>query len=378
MLVDLGLFLVALLLGLVAAILGRPKPPALDPARLLAVCRSALLWGVEEQAAGSTQAWAERVGAALLYHPAARDGWRKLDEPGQYEIPVPSLPSERALVDDLRAVEPGAPRFQRMFADEAARGALLDDPHGLGDDYDPGRWLGHGCDWESLARWGEPVRAAVLRRLQHHRPIVLAGSDTAEAARALAEGFGEIEATMLALEGTEPTEEAASALAARLRELAPEPAHRLMPLALGDAGPLLLAAMASDPELRDRVVLLVFDGCPMGGVPGDAPPGLSVDELRDQLARQLSQEALDTELRRSTAYCQLGRLRSDAVPAGDGRTPWARQILVEPPVPPSGRRPVAVVDLGVAPAARDLDGQLEARALSLLMSFLLGEGLPRP
>jgi hypothetical protein len=35
---DLTLFFLALLLGLAAAILGRPRPPALDAGRLWAVC----------------------------------------------------------------------------------------------------------------------------------------------------------------------------------------------------------------------------------------------------------------------------------------------------------------------------------------------------
>ncbi len=380
MLVELTLFLAALVLGLIAAVLGRPKPPALDAARLLAVCRSALIWGREEQGDDPVAAWTEGVGASLIYHPAARQGWAKLDDPAAYEIPVPSLPGERSLVESLAGLEPGRARFDRMFHDDGSKAALLDDPNTLGEDYDPGRWLGHGCDWEVLARWGEPAQAALARRLQHHHLVLLAASEQLSAARALLEGLAaDATASLLELEDTTPEPEAGQALAARLLEHAPGAADRLVHLVLGDAGPLLLEALARDPVLRDRTAVLIFDGCPLGGVESDPPPGLSAAERLAWTEEHFTHEALDTELRRSTPYCFLARLQPDAVPAGDGRTPWPAQRLQEPPVPPSNRRPVAVVDLGAAHADRGrLEPAIQGRSLLLLLAFLLGEGAPRP
>jgi hypothetical protein len=380
MLVDLTLFSLALLLGLAAAVLGRPRPPALDAARLLAVSLSALIWGQEEEHEDDVARWSERVRASLLYHPAGRQGWAKLDHPEQYENPVPSLPGERALVEALAKLEPGRPRFERLFADEQSHAALLDDPRALGEAYDPGRWLGHGCDWESLARWAEPVRAALARRLEHHSIALLFTPELRPAAEALLAGFeGDCRAVLVELETATFDESAAAVLAARLRALCPQPADRLALHALADAGPALLDALICDPVLRDRVVSVLLDGCPLGGVERDAPAGLSRDERQAWIAERFSQDALDTELRRSTPYCLLARLHPEASPAGDGRIPWAWQRLDEPAVPHSGRRPVAVVELGAAWADRQaLEPQIQARGLLLLLAFLLGEGAPRP
>jgi hypothetical protein len=320
------------------------------------------------------------VHAALLYHPAGRQGWAKLSDPAGLVLAVPSLPGERALVDELARLEPGRPRFERLFADEVGRAALLDDPRALGDQYDPGRWLGHGCDWESLARWAEPVRAAIARRLEHHHLVVLAGEDRAEAAAALHQALGgEVSARLLASDGVACDDAPAAALAASLRALTPRAADRLVLVVLGDVGPLLLAALVADPELRDRVVTLLFDGCPLGGVPDDPPAGLSRPEREAWLSEHFTQDALDTELRRCTPYCTIARLEPGASPPGDGRVPWSLQRLDEPAVPPSGRRPVAVVDLGAAHADRQLLAPVvQARSLLLLLAFLLGEGAPRP
>ncbi len=380
MLVDLALFLSALLLGLVAAVLGRRKPPALDAGRLLAVCRSALLWGGVEDRDDAVEAWTTKVTDALLYHPAGRDGWAKLDAPESYEIPVPSLPTERALVEDLAGLPAGAERFARMFAEEGGRAALLDDPRAMGDDWDPGRWLGHGCDWEAVARWAEPVQAAVARRLEHHHLVVLAGPDQAEAASTLHAALAaDASARLVERDGCALDDAAAEALAASLMGCVDGAADRLLLLALGDIGPLLLAGLAADPVLRDRVMGLVLDGCPLGGVPGDAPAGLSPEERAAWLQEHLTHDLFDTEIRRATPYCLIARLAPDAVPSGDGRVPWSLQRLIEPAVPPSGRRPIAVMDLGVAPAERALlDPTVEARSLLLTMAFLLGEGAPRP
>ncbi len=379
MVVNLTLFLVALILGLIAAVLGRPKPPALDAGRLFSVCQSALLWGQAEEGDDAVAVWTERVTAALLYNPAGRQGWAKLDDPAGYEIPVPSHPSERALVEALRGLEPGSARFERFFADDSARSALLDDPHALGDDYDPGRWLGHGCDWEALARWAEPVQAAIGRRFEHHHLVVMAAQDALEAAGALRGALAaHASSVLLSTQGCEPSPSQGEALAVRLRELVKTPADRLVLLVLGDAGPLALEALRCDPVLRDRVVAVLLDGCPMGGVVRDPPAGLAVEERAAWLGEHFTQSALDTEIRRSTPYCVLARLEPGAIPPGDGRTPWGHQRVEEPPTPASGRRPIAVVELGAAPADRGLlDPGVFARGLLLVLAFLLGDGAPR-
>ncbi len=325
------------------------------------------------------EAWGAAVREALLFHPAARDGWRKLDSPESYQIPVPSLPGERALLEDLRGLEAGQARFDRLFAVEAAHAALLDDPRALGPEYDPGAWLGHGCDWEGLARWSEPVQEALRRRLAHHRLILLAAPEALEHAHALhAALVPELGCVVLEL-GHELGEGAAQALAERLSALLTGPADRLVLQPVGLAGAITLEAMAASAPLRDRVAALILDGCPVGGIPSGGPEGFSSEDRSAWNAEHLSQEALDTELRRSTPYCCLARLSPAATPAGDGLIPWSEQRFEEPPGPPSGRRPVALVELGAAPADRALlPYEVQARSLQLLLAFLLGEGAPRP
>ncbi len=358
MLVELALFALALVLGVAAAVLGRAKPPALDTARLWRTCQSALLWGLEEQRGGAVQAWSSSVSRDILYHPAQRQAWRKLERPEDVEIPVPSLQGERALVEDLARLEPGPARLERLFRDTALKGALLDDPRLLGEAYDPAEWLGHGSDWEGLATWAEPVRAALERRLAHHRFVVLAADDATEAARALvAELDVECAASLLAMEAEWEGAEGASSLALSLQALAPQAADRLLLVAVGSAGSLLMAALSMAPALRDRVMGVLLDGCPLEGL-------------------EIDQDGWDTELRRSTPYCLLARVDMQAWPPGDGVTPWSSQRYDEPPVPPSGRRPVAVVDLGAAPADRAaVDAQAYGRSLLLLFAFLLGRGV---
>lgn len=358
MLVDLALFALALALGLAAAVLGRAKPPALDAARLWRTCQSALLWGQEEQGEGSVSAWTERVGKQILYHPAQRSAWCKLEQPQDIELPVPSLPGERALVEDLQGLEPGPGRTARLFADDMVRGVLLDDPRLLGEAYDPARWLGHGCDWEGLASWAEPLRKALARRLEHHTVVLVAPEEAQDAAHALGAALEpETTAAQLPLEPAWVEPEGGEGLAQALLAMAPRAADRLLLVAMGRAGAPLLQALESDPFLRDRVMLVLLDGCPLGGV-------------------EVDQESLDTELRRSTPYCLLGRIDPEAWPPGDGSTPWSQQRFDEPPVPPSGRRPVAVLDLGAAPADRaSVDPTAYGRSLLLLFAFLLGQGV---
>jgi hypothetical protein len=142
---------------------------------------------------------------------------------------------------------------------------------------------------------------------------------------------------------------------------------------MGDAGPLVLEMLRLGPALRDRTAALILDGCPLGGVPVDPPCGLSVDERAAWAATHLSQEAFDTELKRSVPWLLVQRLVPGAVPAGDGRTPWTHQRVPEPLVPPSGRRPVAVMDLGPIPAGNAAPPPiLLARALVLVLVALMG------
>lgn len=375
---DLALFALALLLGVVAAVAGRRRPPAPGAERLLKLCQASLLWGEAERAGGGQEAWVAAVTRGVLFHPAGRDGWAKLTAPEVDALPVPSLPGERALVEDLARIAPGEARLARMFACDAAREALLGDPAALGADWEPAAWLGHGCTWDGVAAWDEAVQAALGRRTAHLRWGLVAGSDVGAEVGALAAAL-DAAASVVPLGPALPDPAEVEAVGERLLAFAPAAADRLALVAAGLAGPALLALLAGHEALRDRVALVLFLGCPLAGVEGgEIAPGLDVPAREAWLAEHFRQEALDTELKRSTPYAMLALLDARAWPPGDGRAPWSRQRLPEPPVPPSGRRPVAAVDLGAAPADRSaLPTAVLARSLLLLAAFLLGPGAPR-
>ncbi len=363
MILDLSLFAAALLLGALAAALSRPKPPRLDAERLFKVCQSVLLWGRAEREGADEQAWARAVAEGVLYHPAGRRGWDKLERPSVQEILVPALPGERALVDELLRLQPGLERFQRMFShDERALSAVMDDPRLLGPDYDPARWLAPDLDWEQVARWSEGVVAALRRRLEHMRLVLVHDDEGSAEARQLHQACDPLKRSCLSCQDLSD-EELAQALLDPLEDLS----ERLVLVVLGRAGPRLLGAMLLAPALRDRVQALFF----LGAMLADEEPSAASGSPTWGRG-QFTQEALDTELRRSTPYAFLARLLPDALPPGDGRTPWRYQRLPEPPIPASGRHPVAVVDLGASPAdAQALAPAVLARSLLLSLVVLL-------
>ncbi len=347
MILDLTLFGLAVLMAVLAVRADRPRPPALDPERLFKTVQASLLRNEVAREGGRAEAWTERVLASVLYHPAGREGWAKLEEPTSWVPPVPALPGERALLEDLSRLGPGLPRFGRLFGgDPVSRVALLDDPATLGPAWDPAGWLGPGCDWDAVATWSPPVRSALDLRLGHLRFVLVdGGTDAAGAfAEALSEAVGD-PARVHVLPATGPGD-----LGALARGLLHDASDRVVTIALGDAGPVVLDALRTDPVLRDHTAAVVLDGCPLGGVPEEPPPGLSVEDRAAWATAHLSQEAFDTELRRSVPWFLVQRLTPTATPPGDGRVPWALQRIAEPPIPPSGRRPVAVVDLGPVPA----------------------------
>lgn len=193
------------------------------------------------------------------------------------------------------------------------------DPADLGEAHDLEARLGAGASWDALANGDEAV------------------------GRALARATAELTACWF----EPPALDLPGLRAAPVRESDPvellpllaDPASRLLVCARHRAAEVL-GLLHDNPGLRDRVraVLLV---------------GARVDEA--WLREHWSQKAFDTELARSTPYLVLR--------IGDSPR------LAEPPVPASGRRPVAVSDLGVVDEAALQDPAL-GRALALLVAAL--------
>lgn len=375
MAVDILLFAAAIAVAVLAAILGNPRPVGRDGERLFKVLLSNLLGGaLQETSGGEDEAaaraldarWERQVRELVPYHPAGREGWKKVKDPGAYRPPVPHLDGEEALLDALRKVPDARGRVRRMLVeDESGLQVLLDDPERLGEIFHPSTWLAPGLGWEAVSRWDREVVEAVLRQVGHVRVAVVHVEGEARAPGLVA-AFGAI----LPTRGHPVAPDLDPAvLATALLSSLEAPQERLLLMVLGEVGPTVLECLVGAPELRDRLFAVLFMGSPVGGVPGLEGP-LSVEARARWNEANFQQDPLDTELRRTTPYLFLPLLDLDAPVPGDGRAPWESQVLDQPPVPPSGRRPVQVVDLGPLTARAQIPPEPLARATLLLVLTL--------
>lgn len=213
----------------------------------------------------------------------------------------------------LDAVLPRGPR--------PPSGGWTEEPALLGADYDPVQRLGAEATWDALAEGAPAVDAARARRLTDvtlvwvgEPAVVVPGIHT----RTLAEAD----------------------LASLLSPL-PEP-HQRFVLATREHGAAVLAALREAPSVRDRLRACLFVGA-------------SFDPA--WLAEKFTQVAFDTELDRTVPWFVLRTADT------------AEAKLVEPPIPPTGRRSLAVHDLGLA-APETLTHPAGARALAVLLAAL--------
>lgn len=188
--------------------------------------------------------------------------------------------------------------------------------------YTPEARLGPKLEWPDLEGWTPGVREALARRMADVRLVWLgdAGLDVPEVATAVMPGPDAAEAV--------------------LEPLLERPEVRLVMAARGASAQPLLALLRDAPRLRDRLraVLLVA-------------PELDAAWLADKF----SHEAFDTELMRQVPYLAL-------------RVPGIAP-LPDPPEPPSARRAILPVDLGVLPGDALADarvGQAVATTLAAL------------
>jgi hypothetical protein len=195
------------------------------------------------------------------------------------------------------------------------------DPALLGPDYDLVQRLGAEATWDALAEGAPAVEAARDRRLGD---VVLAW-------------VGE---PALAVPGVRSRTLASADLGTLLTQF-PEP-HQRFVLATRAEGPALLAALRDAPAVRDRVRACLFVGA-------EFDPAW--------LAANLTHLAFDTELDRTVPWFVL---RTAEAPEA---------LLAEPEIPPTGRRSIAVHDLGVV-AVETLSEPAAGRAMALLVAAL--------
>jgi hypothetical protein len=187
---------------------------------------------------------------------------------------------------------------------------------------DPRLRLGAECGWTEVAGWTDATRSAVARRVENVRIVWF-------------------EPPPVMVDGLETTVLDAVDLEA-LDRLLTRADTRLI-LAAHARADAVLRLLHDAHGLRDRLraVLLVA-------------PTLDAEWL----ATHFTHAAFDTELNRQVPYVTLR-----AGPDADA------QRLPDPPTPPTGRRAIQVVDLGVLPADRLGDASV-GRALAALCAAL--------
>lgn len=199
-------------------------------------------------------------------------------------------------------------------------GGWTEDPELLGADYATTTLLGAGVSWDVLAERGAPLAEAVTRRLAEVR-VVWFGAPT------------------VVLQGVRVHELPTVDLAV-LDALEAGPATRFV-LATAH-GAALLRALKEAPGVRDRLRAVLFVGAAFD-------PGWN--------AENLTQDGFDTEVDRVTPWLLLR--------TADG--PEAE--LPDPPVPATGRRSIAVHDLGRARPGLEADPALGS-SLAVLLAAL--------
>jgi hypothetical protein len=342
-----------------AAWLALPRAPTLDWERLFKSALSVGIWAELEGEATATpghaavggecgleERWRAKVAEAVPYHPAGRRWRAKLSAPEAYEIEVPALSGERALVGALAGIEGMAERWDRLFGSRAQEVDLavmeaLGDPRELGTAYDPVRLLGPEAGWEGVAVWSDAVRSGLHRRLRHVVLIELGLS----AVQSLAPLVPEVRHHTAASPGDAPP--------GGWLSLCSEPSDRLVVVVHGSLLREWLRLLSGEPALVDRVVLMV------------SPEGVAANnpEERAELKALLESEGLLPELQRRTPLAVVDHI-DPSCPLETGMEP----MVIDESDP--DRLGVRWVDLGPLPVER-LPPKPLGRALMLAMAFLL-------
>lgn len=331
----------ALLLVLLAAWLLQPRPEQV-------VGEAGFKWLLGQGIRARVEDWRAVVADVVPYHPLGRFAERKVAEPRERGVLDTPLPGEVALVEDLAKLPDAAARWSVLRGDAVG---WVEDDAALGPVSHPRRWLG--------PQWRTQLRSEdVLRRLGA-RLVVVAGAPLAGTPDVSA-GLGEVvrtgavspglegwcatdalrRALVLAADLPAVQDDLAAlgarvltilhqshveAIAAAILQVAPEP-PRLVLLATGEAGPLLLRVLVGDVPLRDRVVAVCAVGAAFGGWPGRAGP-LSEAACADWNEAWFRHEHLDVEVVRRVPYAAVAWMDPTQSPPGAGGLPTASQRL---------------------------------------------------
>lgn len=333
-----------------AAWLSIPRAPALDWERLFKVSLSVGVWAELEAAATDATSieaqWRNTLQDAVPYHPAGRLWREKLSGPDAFEVPVPALSGERALLEALSRLDTPEARYDRLFgptahATDPAVAESLGDPRTLGDAYDPRRLFGPDADWEAVAAWSPAVQAGLERRLEHIVVLELG----LPADRSVGSVLGNVR--------HHSAHDPSDAPDGGWMALFEAPSDRLVVVLHGSMLRAWLHTLTQSPALVDRGVLIVA----VGGAPA------ADDKERQELTELLESEALLPELQRRTPIAVVDDIHP-AHPLVTGMAP-IRLDTTDP-----ARLGVRWVDLGPLPVDR-VPARPLARALVLTSVFLL-------
>lgn len=201
-------------------------------------------------------------------------------------------------------------------------GGFFGTPDDLAAVDDPGVRLGPDCSWTAVAGWAEPVPATIARRLEGVRLVWF-------------------EPPLVQLEGIEPIVFDTLDVAPLLPLL--DRADVRLVVAAHARADAVLRWLHDTPGVRDRLRAVLLVAPALDG---------------SWLAEHFTHPAFDVEVAREVPYFTLR--------AGEGVD---RQRLPDPKTPPTGRRSLAVVDLGVLPRELLADPRI-GRALSALCAAL--------
>jgi hypothetical protein len=364
---TLGVAAVALAIAIIAGWLSLPRPPELDGERWFKVVLCTLLRGQAEADDAGEEGWVASVLRFVPYHPAGRLPEQKVLHPTAWCPPGALLDGELALLERLGEQDNVSERWRVLYEqDEAGLVARLDDPHQLGERYDPSTVFGPQATWDALAEWA-PAFVAEIDRRDRSRWVLCASEDCVGPSliAPLVEVLG-TRAEVHAWTDGEP-DALAEALRTRIRAQIPEGSDRLVLVAEGTAIQVVLRALVDAVDIRDRVGAVLSIGGNIHGRPGDEGPfGEAV--MRDWNGAHFTQLHLDTEVVRQTPYLALQWLDREDEALGAGGLGLNHQRFGEVKEDAGSFRMVVPVDLGPLPVDEALPLDLIARALRFVIT----------
>jgi len=330
----------ALFLACWIALRSISKPPQLDWERIFKVAMATVHRGEIEAENGSVQDWRERVIGQIPYNPAGRNPVEKLRHPSPDKIPVPAIPGERALVEQLEPLPNPTERYRWMMADApAVEEALMADPISLGPTAALEPIFGSTINWDDVAHWSTSLQEALQRRFSH---AIFVGVQS-ELARAIETVLPGVRVWHID-----------STIEANITTHYPDLSDRFVVFAGRESGLSSLEWIADDPAFRDRL----WAWCSVEGA-----------ELipTEKMQSIFHVDSLDQERNRQVPYFSATPVDWKA----PDDAPWTTTITPLPKSVSTGCPPMESVWLGPIQIQDDADRDRQLSVISKSLLILL-------